>query len=253
MNPTTSNRQEREMEFWDGQIGPLDEYLEEYRRGPDKNTLALMYALEPLDGARVLDVGCGCGVLSAWLAARGADVTAVDLSPECIARSIDLFAALGLTVECLCTPFPSSVLHGRTFDRLAGRYVLHHLDLVAAAPEIAASMKPGGRGAFLETMATNPLLNLARRRLVGRLGVPRYGTLDERPLSRHDLGLLSKTVGSVTVAVAEVNCAKLIDRQLLGYRHARASKVLRGIDEGLLALGLKRASFHQVVIVDRLA
>ena len=156
-------------------------------------------------------------------------MTAIDLSPECVTRAAELFAALGMTVECLCTPFPSSALDGRTYDRLSGCYVLHHLDLTAAAPALAGSMAANGRGAFLETMATNPLLTLVRRRLVGRLGIPRYGTLDERPLTRRDLSLLSATVGRVTVAVAEMNCVKLIDRQLFKYRYPRISISLQSI------------------------
>ena len=70
MNTTASTRQEREQQFWNEQIGSLEEYLEEYSRGPDRNTLALIEALEPLEGVSVLDIGCGCGVLSAWLTAR---------------------------------------------------------------------------------------------------------------------------------------------------------------------------------------
>ena len=251
MNTTASNRQEREQQFWNEQIGPLEEYLDEYDRGPDKNTRALIQALEPLESKHVLDIGCGGGVLSAWLTDRGANVTAIDLSPESVARARELFAALEMSVVCLCVPFPSSALDGRAYDRLAGRYVLHHLDLMVAAPALAQSMAIGGRGAFLETMATNPLLILARRRLVGRLGVPRYGTVDERPLSRRDLSLLSAAVGPVRVAVAEVNCARLIDRQLFKYRYARVSKVLAVIDQGLLAVGLTAASYHQVVVMDR--
>jgi protein-L-isoaspartate O-methyltransferase len=251
MNTTASTRQEREQQFWNEQIGALEEYVDEYERGPDKNTLALIQALEPLESLEVLDIGCGCGVLSAWLTERGATVTAIDLSPHCIARARELFAALEMSVECLCIPFPSSALDGKTYDRLAGRYVLHHLDLMIAAPALADSMAPGGRGAFLETMATNPLLVLARRRLVGRLGIPRFGTVDERPLSRRDLGLLSASVGPVRVAVAEVNCAKLVDRQLFKYRYPRVSKVLGLIDQGLLAVGLTAASYHQVVVMDR--
>jgi SAM-dependent methyltransferase len=36
---------------------------------------------------RALDVGCGAGVLSVWLAERGADVTGIDMFPEAIAMA----------------------------------------------------------------------------------------------------------------------------------------------------------------------
>jgi magnesium-protoporphyrin O-methyltransferase len=39
---------------------------------------------DDLRGARVLDAGCGTGLMTAELAARGADVVAVDISPQLI-------------------------------------------------------------------------------------------------------------------------------------------------------------------------
>jgi magnesium-protoporphyrin O-methyltransferase len=47
-------------------------------------SLLLSYLPEDLKGARVLDAGCGTGALSVVLAERGADVLAIDLSPQLI-------------------------------------------------------------------------------------------------------------------------------------------------------------------------
>ncbi|HVE71188.1 MAG TPA: methyltransferase domain-containing protein, partial [Thermoanaerobaculia bacterium] len=38
-------------------------------------------------GGRALDVGCGAGVFSVWLAEQGMDVTGIDLFPEAIAMA----------------------------------------------------------------------------------------------------------------------------------------------------------------------
>ncbi|MAC81667.1 MAG: magnesium protoporphyrin IX methyltransferase [Rhodobacteraceae bacterium] len=64
---------------------PVSRIRETVRRGRD-DMRAVMLARLPQDlrGARVLDAGCGTGQMSQALAARGAEVVAVDISPALI-------------------------------------------------------------------------------------------------------------------------------------------------------------------------
>jgi magnesium-protoporphyrin O-methyltransferase len=56
------------------------------RAGRDRMRAALLsYMPEDLRGLRVLDAGCGTGALAIEAAKRGADVTAIDLSPQLVA------------------------------------------------------------------------------------------------------------------------------------------------------------------------
>jgi trans-aconitate methyltransferase len=57
---------------------------------------AVLDLLDPQPGERVLDLGCGSGDLTAAIAARGADVTGVDSSPEMLARAGERFPHLRL-------------------------------------------------------------------------------------------------------------------------------------------------------------
>jgi len=55
------------------------------REGRDRMRASMLARLPAdLTGMRVLDAGCGPGVMTAELAARGADVTGVDISPQLI-------------------------------------------------------------------------------------------------------------------------------------------------------------------------
>src|ERR671917_631988 len=90
---------DREQAFWDEHVPPLEEILAEYREGPDPNTRLMLDLLEPLEGKRVLDFACGAGLTSAWLAARGALVTGIDISPASVARAQEVVARLGLTAR----------------------------------------------------------------------------------------------------------------------------------------------------------
>ncbi|SPH27380.1 Magnesium-protoporphyrin O-methyltransferase [Ascidiaceihabitans donghaensis] len=64
---------------------PVSRIRETVRAGRDKMR-ALMLSRLPVDltGQRVLDAGCGAGQMTAELAARGATVVAVDISPSLV-------------------------------------------------------------------------------------------------------------------------------------------------------------------------
>ena len=69
---------------------PVSKIRQTVRAGRDRMRAALLAHLpQNLYGTRVLDAGCGVGQLSAELAKRGADVVAVDISPNLlgVARS----------------------------------------------------------------------------------------------------------------------------------------------------------------------
>ncbi len=93
-----------------------------------------------LRGARVLDAGCGTGLMTADLAARGADVVAVDISPQLISIA-EARLAEGLRPRVtFAAGDMTDPSHGR-FD-----YVLAMDSLIYyATPDIAAALAKIGR------------------------------------------------------------------------------------------------------------
>jgi SAM-dependent methyltransferase len=232
----------RERAFWDEAVPPLERSLDEYHHGPCANTTAMLDALEPLHGKSVLDFACGTGVLSAWLAERGARAVGVDISPGAIAHARDLAAELNQD-STFVTGSVADI--SEKFDRVCGRYALHHTDVAATAPLLADRLVDGGRGAFLETMALNPFLN-AGRKLLDR-GVRRLGTIDEHPLTRADLRVIRSAFGGLRLAVGEMKFLQIFDRNVLGYRHAPTTRFLADLDG---RFGSRPwLSYHQVLIV----
>ena len=64
---------------------PLNRIRETVRAGRERmRALLLSYLPEDLSGWRILDAGCGAGVLSVALAERGAEVLGIDLSAEMV-------------------------------------------------------------------------------------------------------------------------------------------------------------------------
>ncbi|HEX4049946.1 MAG TPA: methyltransferase domain-containing protein [Steroidobacteraceae bacterium] len=112
-------------------------------------------------GTRVLDLGCGVGRWSRLLAARGAQVTGLDLSPTMLEVARQRTEAAGLAAQCRylvgdlgdVKTHAALAEHG-LFDRVLVVTVLQHvLDptrLQAAVSAIARRLAPGGRALVLE-------------------------------------------------------------------------------------------------------
>jgi SAM-dependent methyltransferase len=229
-------------------VPSLDYGVREYRHGPNANVARMLASLEPLGGQRVVDVACGIGVVSAWLAARGALVTGIDVSAAATRRAAELCEAVGVAAKFVTASLERADLPAASADRVAGRYALHHLDLPRAAPVLGNVLAPGGKAAFVETMATNPILRFTRGSLAGRFGIAMLGSPSERPLSDDDLALLERHLGRVEVEVAEMMFLRVFDRNVLRYRHARASRLLGAIDDALFGHRGARLSYHQVLV-----
>lgn len=69
---------------------PVSRIRQTVREGRDAMRAKMLSRLpDDLRGARVLDAGCGTGLMTAELALRGAQVVAVDISPQLIAIAQD--------------------------------------------------------------------------------------------------------------------------------------------------------------------
>ena len=123
--------------------------------------LALRRWLQVTPGSSVLDVGCGVGRWSRRLAARGARVTGVDLSPTMIAEARRRAAADGVADLCRFEAQDLSELAaGAKFDLVLGVTVLQHIldpaALRAAVSRMTAHLAPGGRMVLLEAAPAQP-------------------------------------------------------------------------------------------------
>jgi 2-polyprenyl-6-hydroxyphenyl methylase / 3-demethylubiquinone-9 3-methyltransferase len=129
-----------------------------FRTLHDINGLRLDYiaARTPLAGLRVLDVGCGGGLLAEGLAERGARVVAIDMAPENIAAAQQHAAERGLSVDYRCVDVEDVAREtAGQFDVVTCLEMLEHVPepsrIVAAC---AAAVRPGG-SAFFSTINRN--------------------------------------------------------------------------------------------------
>jgi demethylmenaquinone methyltransferase/2-methoxy-6-polyprenyl-1,4-benzoquinol methylase len=141
---------------------------------------ALVSALAPQPGQRILDVATGTGMVAAELLAR-ADCTVVglDQSAEMLGAARARFA--GARVELIEGQAESLPFADESFDALTFTYVLRYVeDPQATLQELARVVRPGGRVASLEFGVPPWAPARAAWRLYTTVGLPTLGRLDSR-------------------------------------------------------------------------
>lgn len=98
----------------------------------------------PIDGVDVVELGCGTGKNTAWLADRAGRVTALDFSPGMLARAQERVAAshVRFAEHDIRRPWP---LPDASADVVIGNLVLEHVaSLAGVYAEAARVLRPGG-------------------------------------------------------------------------------------------------------------
>jgi len=137
-------------EWWDpkGKMAPLHK-INPLRLGYIRDAACTKFARNPrsltcLDGLRVLDIGCGAGLLCEPLARLGAQVVGVDPSESNIAAARLHAERAHLSVDYRCTTVEAIDPHERFDIVLAMEVVEHVTDVGAFLGHCAALLKPAG-------------------------------------------------------------------------------------------------------------
>ena len=146
---------------------------------------ALVDAVAPAAGERILDVATGTGMVAAELLARAADCTVVglDQSPDMLAAARARFAAGpdGERVRLIAGQAEELPFAEGSFDALTFTYLLRYVDdPPATMRELARVVRPGGRVASLEFGVPPRAAPRAAWRLYTAVGLPVLGRLVSR-------------------------------------------------------------------------
>jgi demethylmenaquinone methyltransferase/2-methoxy-6-polyprenyl-1,4-benzoquinol methylase len=136
---------------------------------------ALIDAIDPRPGQRILDVATGTGMVAAGLARRGATVIGLDQSEDMLSRARTRLA----------TAHPVKFIQGEAehlpfadgeFDALTFTYLLRYVDdRPATMRELARVVKPGGRIGMVEFGVPQSVPLRTAWRVHTRVGLPLLG------------------------------------------------------------------------------
>ena len=111
-------------------------------------------------GMTVLELGCGTGTFTRELARSGAEVVAIDVSPELleIARANSSAPNVQYQIQ---NAYALSYAEGM-FDSVVGSSVLHHLEIKEALGSMYRVLKPAGTIYFTEPNMLNPQIAIQK-------------------------------------------------------------------------------------------
>ncbi|MGB3811583.1 MAG: bifunctional 2-polyprenyl-6-hydroxyphenol methylase/3-demethylubiquinol 3-O-methyltransferase UbiG [Shinella sp.] len=138
-------------EWWDptGKFRPLHKF-NPVRLTYIRNLVCAQFGRDPhshrpLEGLRILDIGCGGGLLSEPMARMGADVVGADASEKNIGIAKAHAAGSGVPVDYRAVTAEALAEAGETFDVVLNMEVVEHVSDVDFFLTTCASMvRPGG-------------------------------------------------------------------------------------------------------------
>jgi 2-polyprenyl-6-hydroxyphenyl methylase/3-demethylubiquinone-9 3-methyltransferase len=158
--PKTENRDTQEQQKFDAIAPGWWDPDGPFRPLHDLNPSRLHYIRKrcELSGARVLDVGCGGGILAESLAACGAHVTALDIAPKVLDVARLHLLESGLMVDYRQSTIEEiAQLNDAEFDVVTCMEMLEHVpDPASVVSSVAQVLKPGGH-AFFSTLNRTPV------------------------------------------------------------------------------------------------
>lgn len=113
-------------------------------------------APRPLEGLRIVDVGCGGGLIAEPLARLGATVLGIDAAERNVKTAAAHAAETGVDVAYRATTAEDLAAEGQSFDVVLALEIVEHVaDVDLFLDALAAMVRPGGM-LFLATLNRTP-------------------------------------------------------------------------------------------------
>jgi len=141
--------------------------IEEIKKNPDRYIIydypigdsavcdEVIKLLKPMRGKTILELGCGRGDFSVWMAKQGAKVTAIDLGQDLIAAARVLCKLNQVDCEFRVQNIIDLPFDSDTFDLVIGISILHHLSETDVSKALRQSRRVLKDSGIVRVLASN--------------------------------------------------------------------------------------------------
>jgi ubiquinone/menaquinone biosynthesis C-methylase UbiE len=151
--------------------------------------------LGDVKGKDILEIGCGFGEASVYLAMKGARVTASDIS-KIMVNFVKRLAKYNKVEMEVCQASAEKLpFKDNSFDVVYAANVLHHVDILATIMEVKRVLKKGGKFVCWDPLKDNPLINIYRQKAKS------VRTVCEHPLSWSEVQTIQNSF-----TIAKIRC-----------------------------------------------
>lgn len=181
---------ESEIDFWDKWASDNESLIEHGMPTPEDlgdsfltSDLAFLKRIGDVDGLDVLDVGCGLGALSIYLADKGANIVGIDIAQGMVSRCRKRSHLTGKEAQFVVCDAEHLPFRDCSFDKVVGSRVIHHFpNIHGFFVEARRVLRRNGNAIFIEPQRKNPIVEFNRKVLR-----PKSRTPDEHPLVARDI------------------------------------------------------------------
>ncbi len=206
-------------------------------------------SLGDLQGKRILDYGCGYGMLGMYLGSCGAEVWGFDFSSAAIEAAKAAALKYELPAHFQQMDAAALLYPDDSFDFAVGFGVIHHvIKYPGVAEQLHRVLKPDGKAIFHETLWDNPVFNFARRFTM------KEADAGDARLGERDIRLFCRNFRSVAIEKYHLlyMAKRLVKRPWAtgsGQSQSRPFwKIVRSLDKQLLRLPFLRRYCGEVVV-----
>lgn len=150
-----------------------------------------------LDGKQVLDIGCGTGTFTLYIASHCESIVGFDSSEKLLeqAKKNKSLNSSDNVKFILGSILDENLNLGRKFDLICGTAIIHEFpasDYDAIIKFIKNHLARNGFCIFQENSFFNPLFRFVRNKMLGRFGLRKVGSEFETPFDAARLDLLQR-------------------------------------------------------------